>query len=282
MAREVLFSSSPECSWIQHAARARKHRMLSEDQLSHWGREFIWVMLWGGGVEKLSALLYLQLKKSVLPGSNSRSLENEAHGIGDQEPSLQFRDGTVTYLLALAGKVFSVPCNILSPGISMKNLFLICCCSSSLHSHGYMAQHLWTAQGTHTQSQLHEWAWPQLPVDGCKFFRFVDKTWLFSRAKAWNETYQHNRDSIFQHHWLHSEPLIIQGCHRPWQSHFQAPPKKQKTAWNFSNQDPNPLFSLDINLLSRLDEKTVLSLCYERGLSKEKPTPTVRVWHLPV
>lgn len=156
MAREVLFSFSTDCSWIQHAARARKHRMLSEDQLSHWGREFIWVMLWGGGVEKLSALLYLQLKKSVLPGSNSRSLENEAHGIGDQEPSLQFRDGTVTYLLALAGKVFSVPCNILSPGISMKNLFLICCCSSSLHSHGYMAQHLWTAQGTHRVSCMSE------------------------------------------------------------------------------------------------------------------------------
>lgn len=50
----------------------------------------------GRGVEKLSALLYLQLKKSVLPGSNSRSLENEAHGIGDQESSLQFRDGIVT------------------------------------------------------------------------------------------------------------------------------------------------------------------------------------------
>lgn len=45
---------------------------------------------------KLRALLYLQLKESVLPGSNSRSLENEAHGIDDQESSLQFRDDTVT------------------------------------------------------------------------------------------------------------------------------------------------------------------------------------------
>lgn len=102
----------------------------------------------------------------------------------------------------------------------------------------------------YTQSQLHEWAWPQLPVDGCKFFTFIDKTWLFSRTKAWNETHQDDRDGVFQHHWLYSEPLIIQCCHRPWQSHFQAPPKKQKTAWNFSNKDPNPSLSLDINLLA--------------------------------
>lgn len=39
---------------------------------------------WGGH----KRLLYLQLKKSVLPGSNSRSHENEAHSIGDQEASL--------------------------------------------------------------------------------------------------------------------------------------------------------------------------------------------------
>lgn len=39
---------------------------------------------------------YLQLKKGVLPGSNSGSVENEAHGIDDQESSLQFRDDTVT------------------------------------------------------------------------------------------------------------------------------------------------------------------------------------------
>lgn len=54
------------------------------------------MVLWGGVVVKLRALLYLQLKKSVLPGSNSRSLENEAHSVGDQESSLQFRDDTVT------------------------------------------------------------------------------------------------------------------------------------------------------------------------------------------
>lgn len=45
---------------------------------------------------ELKALLYLQLQKSVLPGSDSRSFENEAHGIGDQEASLQFRDNTVS------------------------------------------------------------------------------------------------------------------------------------------------------------------------------------------
>lgn len=37
-----------------------------------------------------------------------------------------------------------------------KNIFLICCCSSSVHSHGYVAQHLWTAQGTHRVSCMSE------------------------------------------------------------------------------------------------------------------------------
>lgn len=47
---------------------------------------------WGeNGVELNMIFLYLQLKKSVSPGSNSRSLENEAHGIGNQEASLSFQ-----------------------------------------------------------------------------------------------------------------------------------------------------------------------------------------------
>lgn len=37
------------------------------------------------------APLYLELQKAVLPRSNSRSFENEAHSIGDQEASLQFK-----------------------------------------------------------------------------------------------------------------------------------------------------------------------------------------------
>lgn len=117
----------------------------------------------------------------------------------------------------------------------------------------------------HTESA----AWVSLATTSCwwlQFFRFTDKTWLFSRPRGWNETYQHDRDSVFQHHWLYSEPLIIQGCHRPWQSHFQAPPKKQKTAGNFSNQDPS--LSLDINFLADLIRTLCSAYAMREGCRK--------------
>lgn len=145
-----------------------------------------------------------------------------------------------------------------------------------------MAQHLCFSELPKVDTESAAWvrAWPQFPVDGCKFFTFIDKTWLYSTTKAWNETYQYNRDSVFQHHWLYSESLVIQGCHRTWQSHFQTPPKKWKTAWDFSNQDPNPALSSDINLLVDLTG-TVFTLCYEGWPSKEKPSSIIAALHLP-
>lgn len=261
MAREVLLSST-ECSWIQHTSRSRKHRMLSQDELSHWGRESISVVLWGGGVVKLRALLTCSWRRVYCQEAIPGAWKMKRTALMIRNPACNSEMTLSLNYWHLQGRCFQCLITFSALGKVRKIYFWS---AAAVLPSTLMVTWLSISElpKVHT-----EWDWPQLPVDGCKFFRSTDKRWLFSRTKAWNETYQHDRYSIFQHHWLHSEPLIIQGCHRPGQSHFQAPPKRQKAAWNFSNQNFNSSPSLAINLLADLIRTLCSAYAMKEGYQK--------------